>query len=113
MPKLPPDEAQILTDFDSGRLRSVATPPALERLRAAARATQNKNRRINLRIPAQDLQNLQARALAEGIPYQTLIASIIHKYVTGQLHPQPGPEPARAPVNTIAPPSPRPPKPRA
>jgi predicted DNA binding CopG/RHH family protein len=44
-----------------------------------------KNKRINIRLSAQDLEGIQQRALEEGMPYQTLIASVIHKYVAGGL----------------------------
>jgi predicted DNA binding CopG/RHH family protein len=53
-------------------------------LRAAARATSLKDRRVNIRLSSADLQDIQARALQEGMPYQTLIASVLHKYVTGR-----------------------------
>ncbi len=49
------------------------------------RATATKDRRVNIRLSSGDLQDIQARALEEGIPYQTLIASVLHKYVTGRL----------------------------
>jgi predicted DNA binding CopG/RHH family protein len=41
--------------------------------------------RVNIRIARRDLEGIQKRALAEGIPYQTLIASVLHKYVSGRL----------------------------
>jgi predicted DNA binding CopG/RHH family protein len=44
-----------------------------------------KDARINIRLPSKDLRGLQKKALAEGIPYQTLVASILHKYVEGRL----------------------------
>jgi predicted DNA binding CopG/RHH family protein len=40
---------------------------------------------VNIRISAKDLEALQKRALEEGLPYQTLIASLLHKYVAGRL----------------------------
>jgi predicted DNA binding CopG/RHH family protein len=43
-----------------------------------------KNRRINIRLSEKDLLNLKAKSLEEGLPYQTLVASIIHKYVSGK-----------------------------
>jgi len=52
---------------------------------ASARATFKKDRRVNIRISTQDLELIQERALIEGIPYQTLMASILHKYVRGTL----------------------------
>ncbi len=66
-------------------LNSVATKDELVRLRAAARATAIKDRRVNIRLSSGDLSDIQVRALEEGVPYQTLIASVLHKYVTGRL----------------------------
>ena len=80
-----PFEAEIIEAYESGRLRSVASKTELTRLRAAARATAIKDRRVNIRLSAGDLQDIQVKALEEGMPYQTLIASILHKYVTGRL----------------------------
>jgi predicted DNA binding CopG/RHH family protein len=50
-----------------------------------ARATVRKDKRVNIRISQKDLESIQRRALEEGIPYQTLISSLIHKYNTGRL----------------------------
>ena len=85
MPRLDPDELQLLEDYESGQLISVATKAELQRLRDAARATAVKDKRVNIRLSSADLMDIQARALAEGMPYQTLIASVLHKYVSGQL----------------------------
>lgn len=78
-------EQDLLADYEAGSLRSVATKSEIARLKAAARATATKDRRVNIRLSSGDLQDIQARALQEGMPYQTLIASILHKYVTGRL----------------------------
>lgn len=78
-------EADILAAFEQGELRSVANPTELEKFKSAARATTLKDRRINIRISSGDLQEIQVKALEEGVPYQTLIASVLHRYVTGQL----------------------------
>ena len=85
MPKIDAVEREIIADFDAGRLRSVATKGELAKLKAAARATAVKDRRVNIRISSADLSDIQARALREGVPYQTLIASVLHKYVSGRL----------------------------
>ena len=85
MPRLDPDELQLLEDYESGQLISVATKAELQRLRDAARATAVKDKRVNIRLSSADLMDIQARALAEGMPYQILIASVLHKYVSGQL----------------------------
>lgn len=78
-------ERDLLADYERGALKSVATKSELAKLKAAARATATKDRRVNIRLSSGDLQDIQARALQEGMPYQTLIASILHKYVTGRL----------------------------
>ena len=78
-------EADLLRAYEAGELTSVATKEELARLRAAARATATKDRRVNIRLSSGDLMDIQARALEEGIPYQTLIASVLHKYVSGRL----------------------------
>ncbi|MFT3664987.1 hypothetical protein [Piscinibacter sp.] len=78
-------EADLVEAYEAGKLKSVASKAELSRLRAAARATAIKDRRVNIRLSAGDLQDIQVKALAEGMPYQTLIASILHKYVTGRL----------------------------
>jgi len=81
-----PFEQDILSAYDKGDLKSIATASELARIRAAARATAIKDKRVNIRLSAGDLNDIQIKALEEGIPYQTLIASVLHKYVTGRLH---------------------------
>jgi predicted DNA binding CopG/RHH family protein len=78
-------EQALLADYEAGSLKSVGTKSEILKLKAAARATATKDRRVNIRLSSGDLQDIQARALQEGMPYQTLIASILHKYVTGGL----------------------------
>lgn len=78
-------ELKILRAFEKGELKSVATKSELEKLKAAARATAIKDRRVNIRLSSIDLSDIQVKALEEGVPYQTLIASVLHKYVTGRL----------------------------
>ncbi len=85
MPRLDHDELEMLGDYEAGRLVSVASTAELQRLREAARATAVKDKRVNIRLSSGDLMDIQARALTEGMPYQTLIASVLHKYVSGQL----------------------------
>lgn len=55
------------------------------RLQAAARATFRKDKRVNIRISEKDLAGLKKRAVEEGLPYQTLTSSVLHKFVTGRL----------------------------
>jgi predicted DNA binding CopG/RHH family protein len=52
---------------------------------AAAQNTLKKDKRINLRLTQKDYHQIQVKAVEEGIPYQTLISSIIHKYLNGSL----------------------------
>lgn len=85
MPKIDDYELEILSAYERGALKSVATKGELARLKAAARATGTKDRRVNIRLSSGDLSDIQAKALEEGVPYQTLIASVLHKYVTGRL----------------------------
>jgi len=83
------DEIELLAAFEQGQLKSIATKSEMEKLKASARATATKDRRINIRLSSVDLASLQVKALEEGIPYQTLIASVLHKYVTGRLAERP------------------------
>ena len=85
MPKNDPYEVELLEAYDKGSLKSVATKSELSKFKAAARATAIKDRRVNIRLSSGDLQDIQVKALEEGLPYQTLIASVLHKYVTGRL----------------------------
>ena len=80
------EEREILQAFEKGKLkRSKKAANTQERHQAYAEAMFKKDARINIRLSSKDLRGLQKRALAEGIPYQTLIASILHKYVEGRL----------------------------
>jgi len=85
MSKPDPYESEILSAYERGELISVATVEERERFMVAARATSLKDRRVNIRLSQADLQDIQVRAMEEGLPYQTLIASVLHKYITGRL----------------------------
>jgi predicted DNA binding CopG/RHH family protein len=85
MPKIDEYEHEILSAYETGQLKSIATKAELAKFKAAARATAIKDRRVNIRLSSGDLNDLQVKALEEGVPYQTLIASVLHKYVTGRL----------------------------
>ena len=86
MKKLDPLEKDILTAYEKGELKSTSPSKArLTKFKAAATATFIKDRRINIRLSSPDLMDIQARALEEGIPYQTFIASVLHKYASGRL----------------------------
>lgn len=85
MATIDPYEQEILDAYEAGVLQSMADEGELAALKAAARATAIKDQRVNICLSSGDLRDIQARALQEGMPYQTLIASILHKYVTGRL----------------------------
>ena len=85
MSKLDPYELEVLEAYESGMLKPIASKAELQRMRTAARATSIKDKRVNIRLSSVDLLDIQAKALAEGMPYQTLIASVLHKYVAGNL----------------------------
>lgn len=86
MKKLDQFEEDILSDYDKGELKSTSpSKNELTKFKAAATATFIKDRRINIRLSSPDLMDIQARALEEGIPYQTFIASVLHKFASGRL----------------------------
>lgn len=91
MSELDREEKQILDAYESGKLeRSKNAAKIRQHHEEYARAMFRKDARVNIRLSAKDLRGLQKRALAEGIPYQTLIASVLHKYVEGRLREQGG-----------------------
>jgi predicted DNA binding CopG/RHH family protein len=80
------EELQILQDFERGEFESLRTFAAEKRmLEEAARNTLQKDKRINIRISSRDLERIQRHAAREGVPYQTYIASSLHKLVSGRL----------------------------
>ena len=98
MPKIDAYEEEVIGAFEGGRLNSVATKAELAKLKAAARATAIKDRRVNIRLSSGDLSDIQVRALEEGVPYHTLIASVLHKYVICRLAERPAPSSEPAPM---------------
>ena len=86
MSKLDKEEKEILKAFETGKLKkSKNFKKQIAQHKVIAEATFKKDARINIRLSSRDLRSLQARALKEGIPYQTLVSSVLHKYVEGQL----------------------------
>ena len=86
MKRLDRYEREVLSAYEKGRLVSVRPSKAQVRaFRDAARATFIKDKRVNIRLSSADLTDIQARAMEEDAPYQTLIASVLHKYVSGRL----------------------------
>ena len=83
--KLNQEEKELLKSYDDDEWVSVANPIDMARYKLAAKSTFKKDKRVNIRMSAMDLELLQERALIEGLPYQTLMSSVLHKYVTGRL----------------------------
>jgi len=90
--KLDKDEQEILESFERGEWKSVQNVKAkiLEHQRYA-RKTLKKDKRVNIRISSKVLEEIQALAVENGIPYQTLMSSILHRYVSGYLIEKPRP----------------------
>jgi predicted DNA binding CopG/RHH family protein len=84
--KLLPHELDLLASSKNKEWQSVKkVKEQKEKYQVYARAAFRKDQRINIRISKKDPLDLQKRALREGIPYQTLVSSVLHKYVSGVL----------------------------
>ena len=80
------EERDILERFEGDKLRPVSKAEReIGLARQAARNTFNKTRRVNLRMTERDFNLAHSRAREEGLPYQTLLSSVIHKYLSGRL----------------------------
>ena len=86
MKNLTKEEKRILQSYERGEWTQVKNMEAeIKRYQKIARSTLQKDKRVNIRLSAVDLEGMRKRAFEDGIPYQTLIASVIHKYVMGKL----------------------------
>ena len=86
MNKLDKEEKTIIDSYEKDEWQSVKNfKEEKKKYRRFARNTLLKNKRINIRISEKDLINLKAKSIEEGIPYQSLISSVLHKYVNGKL----------------------------
>ena len=83
--KLEVDEKELLESVERGEWKSAGGKRERQRYSRYAKATFRKDRRLNIRLSSKDLEAIQKRALAEGLPYQTLISSLLHKYASGRL----------------------------
>ena len=83
--KIDADEKDLLESVERGEWKSAGGKRERTRYARYAKATFRKDRRLNIRLSSKDLEAIQKRALAEGLPYQTLIASLLHKYASGRL----------------------------
>ena len=84
MARLNKEERELERSFARGEWKSVPKSE-VRRYRGYFREALKKSTRINIRLSPMDLEGMQRRAVQEGIPYQTLMASVIHKYVSGRL----------------------------
>ena len=81
--RLNSEEAELLDSYEAGEWRTIEGWEAdAEKYQQHARTTFKKDKRVNIRISAKDLEGVQKKALEEGMPYQTLIASVLHRYVS-------------------------------
>ncbi len=84
--KFDEEELKILRDFERGEFESIRNfQNEKKQLEEAAGNALMKNKRINIRISSRDLTRIQKKAAKEGIPYQTLISSTLHKFIAGKL----------------------------
>ena len=81
--KLNPEDQDMLEAFEAGKFESDLKDERRTQLAQLAEETIRKDKRINIRISSRDLEALQRRALEEGLPYQSLVSSVLHKYVSG------------------------------
>ena len=85
MPRMTKEEKNLLDSYEKGEWKSVNNlKKEINRYQNIARAILRKDKRINIRMSAKDLEDIQKKAVEDGIPYQTLISSILHKYASGR-----------------------------
>lgn len=84
--KLSKEEKEILDSVERGEWRRIPNfKKEAKRYQDYARATLRKDKRVNIRMTEKDLVHFQKKAVEEGLPYQTFISSILHKYISGRL----------------------------
>jgi predicted DNA binding CopG/RHH family protein len=83
--KLTREEKDLLESVEGGEWRRIPDfEKEAERYQESAQATLRKDKRVNIRMTERDLVRIQKKAIEEGLPYQTLISSILHKYINGR-----------------------------
>ena len=84
--KLSKEEKELLDSVERGEWKTIPNfKEEAKRVQEYARDTFRKDKRVNIRISEKDLVNLQKRAIQEGLPYQTLMSSVLHKFLSGRL----------------------------
>jgi len=84
--KLNKEEQDLRDAFESGDFKSDLSLKRRTFIEKSAASTFKKDKRINIRISGRDLSSIQRRAMEEGVPYQTLVTSILHKFASGTLY---------------------------
>ncbi|NOQ32361.1 MAG: antitoxin [Helicobacteraceae bacterium] len=80
------EELELLESVESGEWESVDNlEDEIAKHKVIARNTLKKDKRVNLRISSKDLEAIKTYAVEEGLPYQTLMSSVLHKFITGRL----------------------------
>lgn len=80
------EEKDILEAYDAGKIKlSKPSKKEIEAIKVAAESTFKKDKRVTIRLYDHDYKGIQKKALQMGIPYQTLISGIIHRYIEGDL----------------------------
>ena len=84
--ELDKEEEEILKAYEKGEFKSVKNlEKEKKRYQQIAQATLNKTRNINIRLSERDLQKIKVKAMERGLPYQTLVASVVHQYSNDRL----------------------------
>ncbi len=82
--KFDKEEKELIASIEKGEWRSISKlQREIEKSKKIAKATLRKDQRMNIRISKKDLDALKVKAIEEGIPYQTLLSRLIHKYLSG------------------------------
>lgn len=84
--KLDQEEQELLESLESGEWKSIDNlDEEIKSHKETAKNTLKKDKRINIRLSSNDLELLKTNAAELGLPYQTLVSSILHQYATGRL----------------------------
>ena len=76
------DEKKIESDYDAGKYKSLSDKKALSQYQKIAQTTLEKTKNINIRLTEKDLLKIKAKAAQQGLPYQTLVSSVLHQYLS-------------------------------